>query len=68
MNYFEFITDRSATLRLDHHFEGLVLNAIPGIRALNWRLVATRAAYCFRHYCAICSERQLFCQSLRKTA
>ena len=41
MNYFEFITDRSATLRLDHHFEGLVLNAIPGIRALNWRLVAT---------------------------
>ena len=41
MNYFEFITDRSATLRLDHHFEGLMLNAIPGIRALNWRLVAT---------------------------
>ena len=41
MNYFEFITDRSATLRLDHHFEGLLLNSLPGIRALNWRLVAT---------------------------
>jgi hypothetical protein len=41
MNYFEFITDRSATLRLDHHFEGLIVNSIPGIRALNWRLVAT---------------------------
>lgn len=41
MNYFEFITDRSATLRLDHHFEGLFINSIPGLRALNWRLVAT---------------------------
>ena len=41
MNYFEFVTDRSAALRLDHHFEGLFLNSIPGIRALNWRFVAT---------------------------
>ncbi|GAA4050842.1 DUF5686 and carboxypeptidase-like regulatory domain-containing protein [Hymenobacter glaciei] len=41
MNYFEFVTDRSASLRLDQHFEGLLLNAIPGIRALNWRLVGT---------------------------
>lgn len=41
MNYFEFITDRSVTLRLDHHFEGLLVNSIPGIRALNWRLVGT---------------------------
>ena len=41
MNYFEFITDRSVTLRLDHHFEGLLVNSIPGVRALNWRLVAT---------------------------
>ena len=41
MNYFEFITDRSVTLRLDHHFEGLLVNSIPGLRALNWRLVAT---------------------------
>ena len=41
MNYFEFVTDRSVSLRLDHHFEGLLLNSIPGIRGLNWRLVAT---------------------------
>ena len=41
MNYFEFVTDHSVSLRLDHHFEGLFLNSIPGIRALNWRLVAT---------------------------
>jgi len=40
MNYSEFVTDRSVSLRLDQHFEGLVLNSIPGIRALNWRLVA----------------------------
>ncbi len=44
MNYFEFVTDRSLSLRLDHHFEGIILNAIPGIRSLNWRLVATANA------------------------
>ncbi|MFC7667199.1 DUF5686 family protein [Hymenobacter humi] len=41
MNYFEFVTDRSVSLRLDQHFEGLVLNSIPGIRHLNWRFVGT---------------------------
>ncbi|NML65782.1 carboxypeptidase-like regulatory domain-containing protein [Hymenobacter sp. RP-2-7] len=41
LNYFEFVTDRSVSLRLDHHFEGVILNAIPGVRSLNWRLVAT---------------------------
>jgi len=44
MNYFEFVTDRSVSLRLDHHFEGVIMNAIPGVRALNWRLVATANA------------------------
>ena len=44
MNYYEFVTDRSVSLRLDHHFEGIILNAIPGIRSLNWRLVATANA------------------------
>jgi hypothetical protein len=44
MNYYEFVTDRAVSLRLDHHFEGIVLNAIPGVRALNWRLVATANA------------------------
>ncbi|MBD2770394.1 carboxypeptidase-like regulatory domain-containing protein [Hymenobacter sp. BT664] len=41
MNYFEFVTDHSVSLRLDQHFEGLLLNSIPGIRALNLRLVGT---------------------------
>jgi hypothetical protein len=41
MNYFEFVTDRSVSLRLDHHFEGIILNSIPVIRRFNWRLVAT---------------------------
>ena len=41
MNYFEFVTDRSVSLRLDQHFEGLLLNSIPGVRALNLRLIAT---------------------------
>ena len=41
MNYFEFVTDRSVSLRLDQHFEGLLLNSLPLVRGLNWRLVAT---------------------------
>lgn len=41
MNYREFVTDRSVSMRLDQHFEGLLLNSLPGIRGLNWRLVAT---------------------------
>lgn len=41
LNYREFVTDRSVSLRLDHHFEGVIMNAIPGIRSFNWRLVAT---------------------------
>ena len=41
MRYFEFVTDRSVALRLDQHFEGLLLNAVPGLRALDWRLVAS---------------------------
>lgn len=41
MRYFEFVTDRSASVRLEQHFEGLLLNSIPGIRSLNWRLVAS---------------------------
>ena len=41
MNYFEFVTDRSVSLRLDQHFEGAILNMVPGVRSLNWRLVAT---------------------------
>lgn len=41
MNYFEFVTDRYATLRLEHNFEGLFFNRIPAIRRLKWRTVVT---------------------------
>ncbi len=41
MRYFEFVTDRSVALRLEQHFEGLGLNAVPGLRRLDWRLVAS---------------------------
>ena len=44
MRYFEFVTDRSVSLRVEQHFEGLFLNGIPGIRSLNWRLVASANA------------------------
>ncbi|QNH62436.1 DUF5686 and carboxypeptidase-like regulatory domain-containing protein [Hymenobacter sediminicola] len=41
MRYFEFVSDRYVALRLDHHFEGFLLNSVPAIKKLNWRLVAT---------------------------
>ncbi|GAB3181949.1 DUF5686 and carboxypeptidase-like regulatory domain-containing protein [Telluribacter humicola] len=41
MNYFEFISDRYATLFLEHNFQGFILNRIPAIRKLKWRMLAT---------------------------
>jgi hypothetical protein len=41
MNFYEFATDRYATLRLEHNFEGLFFNRIPAIRRLKWRTVVT---------------------------
>ncbi|MDO7854066.1 DUF5686 family protein [Hymenobacter convexus] len=41
MRYFEFVTDRSVSLRVEQHLQGLLLNAVPGLRALDWRLVAS---------------------------
>lgn len=40
MNFFEFVTDRYATLYYQHFFEGLVLNSIPWINKWNLRLTA----------------------------
>jgi hypothetical protein len=39
MNFFEFINDRSATLFLEHHFDGFFFNRIPLFRRLKWREV-----------------------------
>jgi hypothetical protein len=41
MNYGEFLSDRYATLQYQHHFEGFLLNRIPLMRKLKWRLVGT---------------------------
>jgi hypothetical protein len=41
MNFFEFVSDRYASVQLQHNFEGLLFNRIPLIRKLKWRLVAT---------------------------
>jgi hypothetical protein len=40
MNYFEFISDRFISLNYQHYFEGFLLNSIPAIKKLRWRLVA----------------------------
>ncbi len=41
MNKYEFVSDAYGALILDHHFDGFILNKVPGIRKLNWRTVYT---------------------------
>ncbi|WP_232064569.1 DUF5686 and carboxypeptidase-like regulatory domain-containing protein [Rhodocytophaga rosea] len=41
MNYFEFVSDKYASLNYQHNFEGLFFNRIPLMRKLKWRFVAT---------------------------
>lgn len=41
MDYGEFVSDRYASLHYSHHFEGLLLNRIPLMRRLKWRMVGT---------------------------
>ena len=40
MNYFEFVSDQYISLRYQHNFEGFILNRIPLLRKLKWRMVA----------------------------
>ncbi|NJN41320.1 MAG: hypothetical protein HC811_02840 [Flammeovirgaceae bacterium] len=41
MNYGEFVSDRYVSFRYRHYFEGLLLNRIPLLKKLNWRLLGT---------------------------
>lgn len=41
MRYFEFVSDRYVTLRIEHNDGGFVFNRIPAVRKLKWRLLAT---------------------------
>ncbi len=44
MNFFEFVSQSFASLRVQHSFEGFVMNRLPLVRKLKWRLVATGSA------------------------
>ena len=46
LDYYEFITDEYATLKLEHNFDGRIFSRIPFIRDLNLReVVGIKAAY-----------------------
>lgn len=46
MNRYEFVSDQFVSLKLDHHFDGFILNKIPLIRKLNWRsVIGFKAVY-----------------------
>lgn len=46
LDYYEFITDEYATLKLEHNFDGRIFSRIPFIRDLNLReFVGIKAAY-----------------------
>jgi hypothetical protein len=41
MRFFEFASDKYASLNYNQHFEGFLLNSIPVIKNFKWRLVGT---------------------------
>ncbi|MEK6781447.1 MAG: DUF5686 family protein [Bacteroidota bacterium] len=41
MNYGEFVSDHFASLQYQHYFEGFLLNRVPLLKKLNWRLLGT---------------------------
>jgi hypothetical protein len=46
LNYYEFITDKYATLQWNHDFNGRIFARVPFMRKLNWReFIGVRAAY-----------------------
>jgi hypothetical protein len=46
LNFYEFISDRYATLQWEHNFQGRLLSRIPLMRKLNWReIIGVRTVY-----------------------
>ena len=41
MNFYEFVSEQYVSLRYQHFFEGFILNRIPLLKKLKWRLVAS---------------------------
>ncbi len=41
MNFFEFVSDQWVQLKYQHQFQGSILNKIPLMKKLKWRLVGT---------------------------
>lgn len=39
MDYFEFVSDQYASLKYSHHFNGFIMNRVPLLKKLKWRLV-----------------------------
>jgi len=44
MNFFEFVSDSYVSVKYQHKFDGLILNRIPLMRKLKWRLVGVANA------------------------
>ncbi len=46
LNFYEFVSDRYATLQWEHNFQGRLLSRIPIMRKLNWReIIGARTVY-----------------------
>ncbi len=45
MNHMEFVSDKYVSLQLEHHFNGLLFNLIPGVRKLKLREVLIGKLY-----------------------
>jgi len=41
MRYFEFVSDKYVSLQLENHLDGFLVNSVPLLRRLNWRLLVT---------------------------
>ena len=46
LNFYEFVSDRYATLQWEHNFQGRLFSRIPIIKKLNWReIIGARTVY-----------------------